>query len=135
MEKIWKESYMRWRSTHTDIDLELVSCVPTQVNDTTGMNELDTLSNRGPIKTDETTSDECWSNPEASVKEDSKVSWQWNWWYDWGGGPIKEYKTPVKNADQTQKNQTREVADNDDSDTFDVMSELEDEYEDEEKYK
>ncbi len=56
----------------------------------------------------------------------SKLSWQWRYWYDWGGGSIKKKSPPLKNADQTQKNQTNEVANNDESDTADVMSEWED---------
>ncbi len=47
----------------------MVFSVLTQVSDTTDVSELENLSNRGSITKDETTSGECWSNPEASAKD------------------------------------------------------------------
>ncbi len=65
MDKLWEEGYLRWRNTYTDIDLEMVFSVLPQVSATTDISELVDLSNRGPIKTDETTSEEFWSNPDS----------------------------------------------------------------------
>ncbi len=81
---------------------------------------------------------ERWRN-----KQNTIIYWHWpgggslctysSKWYHWVswrnyqiGDLSKQMKPPVGNDDQHQKNQTKEVADNDESDTADNISELED---------
>ncbi len=113
------------RNTYTDIDLEMVISVLTQISDTTYISEVEDLPSRRFINKDDTMSEEFWWNPEASVKEDSKGTWQSNCWYDWGRVLLKTMKLPVINADQNQKHQSKKIAKNDDNKTVDI-SELED---------